>query len=107
MKNAAENKLKKQQEMQESMRGMTTRVNEKLEFKTEKEEQEYFKQFEKNVIKWSKVAEKDKARKQEMQEIAEIEADKKFEKMIKVKDRQQSNRLQLQQRNTQLEKRWI
>lgn len=106
LQNANELKLKKQLELQSNMHDMTNRVNEKLEFKSDKVESDYFAQLEKNTMKRKKIEDKKKTQAQEDHLQKEFLTEQKVEKLMQVKDRQQSNRQQLQQRNNLLEKRW-
>ena len=54
------NKEKKKQEVLESMRNLTNRVDEKLQFKQKKLETEYYNEWEKNILKRAKMEEKKK-----------------------------------------------
>ena len=98
--------MKKQQEMKDHMQNLTNRVNEKLNYKAERIENDYQSQFEKNILKRKAI--EDKKKKQDMERFQEKEFanEKKHEKLMEIERRREDNRIMLERRNQSLEKRW-
>jgi len=94
MKRASERREKAQNSVKQQMYNQTNRVNEKLLFKTQKQENDYHTRFEQNVLDRQKIEEKKKKRAEELVQLAEFDHEKKQEKIMGVMARQQNNKNQ-------------
>ena len=77
MRQATELRQKKQQELKTNMQNLTSKVNEKLDFKVLKIENDYNSEFEKNVLKRQKIEEKKKKKAEENNANHEFDMERK------------------------------
>ena len=66
------------------MNNLTNRVDEKLQFKTERQDNNYMAEFEKNVLKRQKMEVRKKTQAEQVAEYKEVMDEKKWEKSVRV-----------------------
>ena len=106
MQKATERREQEILDLKTNMKNLTKTVNEKLEFKNAKIENDYQAEFEKNVLKRSKMEEKKKKQQENQYNLLEFDKEKKEEKLDMVRRRQQDRIEQQAKQNKKLEQTW-